>query len=41
MNKKEERKLKLLSFLLVQELAVEFICMPEVLMFEHSIIRPN
>lgn len=41
MSKKEMRELRLLSFLMVQELAVEIIFLPEVLMFEHSIIRPN
>ena len=41
MNKKEIRELKLLSFLLIQELAVEFIFLPEVLKFEDCIIRPN
>lgn len=41
MNKREERELKLLMFLTMQELAVQIIFMPEVLLFEHSIIRPN
>ena len=41
MNKREERELKLLMFLTMQELAVQIIFMPEVLMFEHSIVRPN
>lgn len=41
MSKKEMRELKLLSFLMVQELAAEIIFLPEALMFEHSIIRPN
>jgi hypothetical protein len=41
MSKKEMRELRLLSFLMVQELAVEIIFLPETLMFEHSIIRPN
>ena len=41
MNKREERELKLLSFLIMQELAVQVIFMPDVLMFEHSIVRPN
>ena len=41
MSKREERELKLLSFLMIQELAVEIIYMPDILSFEHSIIRPN
>ena len=41
MNKREERELKLLMFLTMQELAVQIIFMPDVLMFEHSIVRPN
>ena len=41
MSEKEMRELKLLSFLIIQELAVQIIFIPEVLMFEHSIIRPN
>jgi hypothetical protein len=41
MNKREERELKLLMFLTMQELAVQIIYMPDVLMFEHSIVRPN
>lgn len=41
MSKKEQRELKLLMFLTMQELAVEIIYMPDVLMFEHSIVRPN
>jgi hypothetical protein len=41
MSKKEQRELKLLNFLFLQELQVQIICMPEVLMFEHSIVRPN
>jgi hypothetical protein len=41
MNKREERELKLLMFLTMQELAVQIIFMPEVLLFEHSIVRPN
>jgi hypothetical protein len=41
MNKREERELKLLMFLTMQELAVQIIFMPDVLLFEHSIIRPN
>jgi len=41
MSKKEERELKLLMFLTMQELAVQIIFMPEVLLFEHSIVRPN
>jgi len=41
MSKREERELRLLSFLMVQELAVEIIFLPETLMFEHSIVRPN
>jgi hypothetical protein len=41
MSKKEIRELKLLSFLIIQELAVQIIYMPDVLLFEHSIIRPN
>ena len=41
MSEKEMRELKLLSFLIIQELAVQIIFIPEVLMFEDSIIRPN
>jgi|AACY02.4.fsa_nt_gi hypothetical protein len=41
MSKKEERELRLLSFLVMQELAVEFIFLPGVLKFEDCIIRPN
>ena len=41
MNKREERELKLLMFLTMQELAVKIIFMPDVLLFEHSIVRPN
>ena len=41
MSKKEQSELKLLMFLTMQELAVQVIYMPEVLLFEHSIIRPN
>ena len=41
MSKKEQRELKLLMFLTMQELAVQIIFMPDVLMFEHSIVRPN
>jgi hypothetical protein len=41
MNKREERELKLLMFLTMQELAVQIIFMPDVLLFEHSIVRPN
>jgi hypothetical protein len=41
MSKKEIRELKLLSFLIIQELAVQIIFIPEVLKFEDSIIRPN
>lgn len=41
MSKKEQSELRLLSFLFLQELQVEIICMPEILMFEHSIVRPN
>ena len=41
MSEKEMRELKLLSFLIIQELAVQIIYMPDVLLFEHSIVRPN
>jgi hypothetical protein len=41
MSKKEKRELKLLMFLTMQELAVQVIFIPDVLMFEHSIVRPN
>jgi len=41
MNKREERELKLLMFLTMQELAVQIIFMPDILLFEHSIVRPN
>jgi hypothetical protein len=41
MSKREERELKLLMFLTMQELAVQIIFMPDVLLFEHSIVRPN
>ena len=41
MSKREERELKLLMFLTMQELAVQIIFMPDILLFEHSIVRPN
>ena len=41
MSKKEQSELKLLMFLTMQELAVEFIFLPGVLKFEDCIIRPN
>ena len=41
MSKKEQKELKLMMFLIQQELAVEFIFLPEVLKFEDCIIRPN
>lgn len=36
-----EKEVKLLVFLVSQELAAQIVFMPEVLLFEHSIIRPN
>jgi len=41
MSKREERELRLLSFLFLQESQVQIIFMPEVLVFRDSIIRPN
>ena len=42
MSKKEYLELKLMSFLVVQELACEIILLPDpILTFEDSILRPN
>lgn len=37
----KKSEIKLMVFLIQQELAVEFIFLPEVLKFEDCIIRPN
>ena len=41
MSREEYLELKLIAFLVTQELACEVIFLPDILKFEHAIIRPN
>jgi len=41
MSEKEIMKLRLMGLLLIQEMQIEIIYLPEVLSFEHSLVFPN